>query len=67
MLAAIEESEEADALFFHTVKAAAAAGLYQVFLEGGPGSSMLLRRAYARAAARARKTRRLPASKPKEQ
>jgi ATP/maltotriose-dependent transcriptional regulator MalT len=51
MLAAMEESEEADALFFHTVKAAAAAGLYQVFLEGGPGSGMLLRRAYAQTAA----------------
>jgi ATP/maltotriose-dependent transcriptional regulator MalT len=51
MLAATEEIEEADALFFHTVKVAAAAGLYQVFLEGGPGSGMLLRRAYARAAA----------------
>jgi ATP/maltotriose-dependent transcriptional regulator MalT len=51
MLAAMDESEEADALFFHTVKAAAVAGLYQVFLEGGPGSGMLLRRAYARAAA----------------
>jgi ATP/maltotriose-dependent transcriptional regulator MalT len=50
MLAAMEETEEADALFFHTVKAAAAAGLYQVFLEGGPESGMLLRRAYARAA-----------------
>ena len=51
MLVAMEESEEADALFFHTIKAAAVAGLYQVFLEGGPGSGMLLRRAYARAAA----------------
>jgi ATP/maltotriose-dependent transcriptional regulator MalT len=51
MLAAMEESEEADVLFFHTIKAAAVAGLYQVFLEGGPGSGMLLRRAYARAAA----------------
>jgi hypothetical protein len=51
MLAAMEETEEADALFFHTVKAAAVTGLYQVFLEGGPGSSILLRRAYARAAA----------------
>jgi LuxR family transcriptional regulator, maltose regulon positive regulatory protein len=49
MLAAIEESEEADALFFYTVKIAAVAGLYQVFLEGGPRSGMLLRRAYARA------------------
>jgi ATP/maltotriose-dependent transcriptional regulator MalT len=53
MLAAMEEIEEADALFFHSVKAAAAAGLYQVFLEGGPGSGMLLRRAYARAEASA--------------
>ena len=51
MLAAMEEFEEADALFFHTVKTAAVAGLYQVFLEGGPRSGMLLRRAYARAAA----------------
>jgi ATP/maltotriose-dependent transcriptional regulator MalT len=51
MLAAMEETQEADALFFHTVKAAAAAGLYQVFLEGGQESGMLLRRAYARAAA----------------
>jgi ATP/maltotriose-dependent transcriptional regulator MalT len=50
MLAAMEQSEEADTLFFHTVKVAAVAGLYQVFLEGGPGSGMLLRRAYARAA-----------------
>jgi ATP/maltotriose-dependent transcriptional regulator MalT len=50
MLVAMEESEEADALFFHTVNAAAAAGLYQVFLEGGPGSGILLKRAYARAA-----------------
>ena len=47
----MEEFEEADALFFHAVKAAAVAGLYQVFLEGGPESGMLLRRAYARAAA----------------
>ena len=51
MLLIMEELEEADALFFHTIKAAAAAGLYQVFLEGGPGSGMLLRRAYDRAAA----------------
>jgi ATP/maltotriose-dependent transcriptional regulator MalT len=50
MLAAMEETEDADVLFFHTVKAAAAAGLYQVFLEGGPETGMLLRRAYARAA-----------------
>jgi ATP/maltotriose-dependent transcriptional regulator MalT len=53
MLAAMEEIEEADALFFHSVKAAAAAGLYQLFLEGKPGSGMLLRRAYARAEASA--------------
>jgi LuxR family maltose regulon positive regulatory protein len=51
MLAAMQETEAADALFFHTVKAAAAAGLYQVLQEGGPQSGMLLRRAYARAAA----------------
>ena len=51
MLAAMEETEEADALIFHTVRAAAVAGLSQVFLEGGPRSGMLLRRAYARAAA----------------
>jgi ATP/maltotriose-dependent transcriptional regulator MalT len=50
MLFSIEESDEADALFFRAVKAAAAAGLYQVFLEGGPGSGVLLRRAYAQAA-----------------
>jgi LuxR family maltose regulon positive regulatory protein len=50
MLAAMGETGEADALFFHTVKVAAAAGLYQVFLEGGPELSSLLKRAYARAA-----------------
>jgi ATP/maltotriose-dependent transcriptional regulator MalT len=50
MLTAMGETEEADALFFRTVKAAAAAGLYQVFLEGGTESGTLLRRAYARAA-----------------
>jgi ATP/maltotriose-dependent transcriptional regulator MalT len=48
MLAVIGESEEADALFFHTLKAGAAAGLWQIFLEGGPGSGVLLRRAYYR-------------------
>jgi ATP/maltotriose-dependent transcriptional regulator MalT len=48
MLAVIGESEEADALFFHTLKAGAAAGLWQAFLEGGPGSGVLLRRAYYR-------------------
>jgi LuxR family maltose regulon positive regulatory protein len=51
MLAAMAETEEADTLFFDTVKAAGPAGLYQVFLEGGPESGMLLRRAYDRAAA----------------
>jgi ATP/maltotriose-dependent transcriptional regulator MalT len=51
MLTAMDETEDADALFFHTLKAAAAAGLYQVFLEGGPETGLLLRRAYARAAA----------------
>jgi ATP/maltotriose-dependent transcriptional regulator MalT len=51
MLAATAEIEEADTLFFDTVKTVAAAGLYQVVLNGGPGSGMLLRRAYARAAA----------------
>jgi ATP/maltotriose-dependent transcriptional regulator MalT len=51
MLAVIEEVDEADTLFFETVRSAAAAGLYQMFLEGGPESTMLLRRAYARAAA----------------
>jgi LuxR family maltose regulon positive regulatory protein len=49
MLASIGEAEEADALFFQTVKSGAAAGLYQVFLERGEGSGMLLRRAYDRA------------------
>jgi LuxR family maltose regulon positive regulatory protein len=51
MLLVLKEFEEADALFFHILKAAAVAGLYQFFLEGGSGSGMLLRRAYARAAA----------------
>jgi ATP/maltotriose-dependent transcriptional regulator MalT len=51
MLVVLKEFEEADALFFHILKAAAVAGLYQVFLEGGSASGILLRRAYARAAA----------------
>ena len=51
MLDAMEDREAADMLFFHTVRAAAAAGLYQIFMEGGPRSGTLLRRAYARAAA----------------
>jgi ATP/maltotriose-dependent transcriptional regulator MalT len=49
MLAATEEFEEADALFFHTIKAAAVAGLYQVLLGRGPGFGSVLRRAYDRA------------------
>jgi LuxR family maltose regulon positive regulatory protein len=59
MLAGMQESGEADALFFDTVRAAAVAGLYQVFLEGGRGSGLLLRRAYARAAAPASTDREL--------
>jgi len=51
MLASVDEAEEADALFFHTVKSGAAAGLYQVFLERSGGSGALLRRAYDRAEA----------------
>jgi ATP/maltotriose-dependent transcriptional regulator MalT len=50
MLEAMEETEEADTLFLHILKAGAAAGLYQVFLEGGPESGTLLKRAYTRAA-----------------
>jgi ATP/maltotriose-dependent transcriptional regulator MalT len=46
MLAAIGETEEADTLFFHTLKAGAAGGLYQTFLDGGAGLNVLLRRAY---------------------
>jgi ATP/maltotriose-dependent transcriptional regulator MalT len=42
-------ADEADALFFHTVKIGATAGLYQTFLDGGAGVGMLLRRAYQRA------------------
>jgi ATP/maltotriose-dependent transcriptional regulator MalT len=49
MLAGIGEFREAEALFFQTVKACAAAGLYQMLLEGGPGLGMLLRQAYSRA------------------
>jgi ATP/maltotriose-dependent transcriptional regulator MalT len=49
MLPVIGKSEEADALFFNTVRAGAAAGLYQIFLEGGAELGMLLRQAYWRA------------------
>jgi len=51
MLAVTGETEEADALMLHTIQVGAAAGLYQVFLEGGEGSGMLLRRAHARCGA----------------
>jgi ATP/maltotriose-dependent transcriptional regulator MalT len=48
MLASIGEVEEAGALFLHTLKSGAVAGLYQVFLEKGQGSGALLLRAYDR-------------------
>ena len=48
-LAAAGHSDEADALFFHTVKVGATAGLYQTFLDAGAGVGTLLRRAYERA------------------
>jgi DNA-binding NarL/FixJ family response regulator len=51
MLSVIGDSEEADALLLQTIKAGAAAGLYQVFLERGAGLGVLLRRAYSRAEA----------------
>jgi LuxR family maltose regulon positive regulatory protein len=51
-LAAIGEADEADALFFQTLRSGAAAGLYQLFLEGQTGSGTLLRRAYEQAAVR---------------
>ena len=50
MLSSQEERDEADALFFHIVEVAAAAGLYQVFLDGGPELAVLMQRAYAWAA-----------------
>jgi LuxR family maltose regulon positive regulatory protein len=50
MLASIGEVDEADTLFFHTLRSGATAGLYQVFLEKGQGSGSLLRRAYDHAA-----------------
>lgn len=49
MLGSIGEFEEGDALFLWTVKAGAAAGLCQTFLERGAGIACLLRRAYDRA------------------
>jgi ATP/maltotriose-dependent transcriptional regulator MalT len=48
-LAAAGHCDEADALFFHTVRVGATAGLYQTFLDAGAGVGMLLRRAYERA------------------
>jgi ATP/maltotriose-dependent transcriptional regulator MalT len=51
MLASIGESEDADVLFFSTIKSGAAAGLYQLFVENPGESSALLRRAYDRAEA----------------
>lgn len=49
MLETIGESREADALLSRTIKAAAAAGLCQVFLERRAGLAQLLRRAYEHA------------------
>jgi ATP/maltotriose-dependent transcriptional regulator MalT len=49
MLALAGHSDEADALFFHTVKVGATAGLYQTFVDAGAGVGMLLKRAYQRA------------------
>jgi ATP/maltotriose-dependent transcriptional regulator MalT len=49
MLSSIGEVEEADALFFRTIRSGATAGLYQVFLERAGESGVLLRRAYDRA------------------
>ncbi len=46
MLASIGETEEADELFFHTIKSGAGAGLHQMFLEKGEESGLLLQRAY---------------------
>jgi ATP/maltotriose-dependent transcriptional regulator MalT len=51
MLATIGETEDADALFFHTIKSGAGAGLHQMFLEKGEESGLLLQRAYDRAEA----------------
>ena len=48
-LAVVGESEEADALFFHTIKSGAKAGLYQAFSGRGVELGGLLKRAYSRA------------------
>ena len=45
-LTSIGEGEQADALFLHTVKLGAGAGLYQVFVEKADAAGALLRRAY---------------------
>jgi LuxR family maltose regulon positive regulatory protein len=49
MLVLFGESEEADALFSHTARVGAAAGLYQLFLDGSYASGALLKRTYDRA------------------
>ena len=49
MLASIGDLEEADALFLRTIKAGAAAGLSQAFLEKGAAMAGLLKRAYEHA------------------
>ena len=51
MLASIGEMDEADTLFFGALKAGAAGGLYQTFLDGGTGLNVLLKRAYHQAEA----------------
>jgi ATP/maltotriose-dependent transcriptional regulator MalT len=51
MLTSMGEVEEAGALFFRTVQSGAATGLYQVFLEQGQTSGVLLRQAYHHAEA----------------
>jgi ATP/maltotriose-dependent transcriptional regulator MalT len=51
MLATIDETEEADALFRQAIKSGAGAGLHQIFLERGEMSGLLLERAYDRAEA----------------
>jgi ATP/maltotriose-dependent transcriptional regulator MalT len=45
-LEALGQAEEADRLFFYTVKLGATEGLYQTFLDAGAGVEVLLRRAY---------------------
>jgi LuxR family maltose regulon positive regulatory protein len=45
-LEVLGQAEEADRLFFYTVKLGATEGLYQTFLDAGRGVEVLLRRAY---------------------